>query len=60
MGAIVRISMLKKESGKYMSTGQYDKDCGYNIFRRLPCAKQSEAYSSTGNLDAPWSEDVPS
>ncbi len=42
-----------------MNAGQYDEDCGNNILLRLPGAKEPEAYFSTGNPDAPGSEDVP-
>jgi len=42
-----------------VSAGQYDENCGYNIFCRLPGAKKPEACSSSGDLDAPWREDVP-
>lgn len=42
-----------------MSSCQYDKDCGYEIFRRLSRAKEPEAYLLTGDADAPWSQKIP-
>ncbi len=42
-----------------MYSGQYDKDCSYEIFCRLPRAKEPEAYLLTGDANAPWSQKIP-
>ena len=42
-----------------MNESQQNEDSRYDIFRRLPRAKKPEADFSTGDPDAPRSEEVP-